>query len=210
MFLKEYDNKRVLFRTHLQSFVCLPKRKFETAAELKKLQDTVSVALATLSKLGCQVSFWDPIVVFIMTEKLGSKTRGKWSDKLGDAREYASYKELDAFLSGRIHSLSDFAGVADTVVDNSPNKGRSFVNNVSVQNCVNCVGSHSLAKYEKFLSLSVFTINAVPLLEKSESASIVYGRVTSRRSVQVNCVVYIVGACITCYYILRKAKSVRE
>jgi len=112
MLLKEYDNKRALIRTHLQSFVCLPKGKFETAAELKKLRDTVSVAFAMLSKLGCQVSSWDPLLVFIVTEKLGSKTRAKWNDKLGDAREYLSYKELDAFLNGRIHSLSDFAGVA--------------------------------------------------------------------------------------------------
>jgi len=93
--------------------------------------------------------------VFIMTEKLGSKTRAKWNDKLDDIREYPSNKELDAFLSSRIHSLSEFAGVANTVVDNLRNKGRSFVNNVSVQNCVNCAGSHSLAKCEKFLSLSV-------------------------------------------------------
>jgi hypothetical protein len=86
-----------------------------------------------------------------MTEKLGSETRAKWNTKLGDVREYPSYKELN----GRIHSLSDFASVANTVVNNSRNEGHSFVNNVSVQNSVNCAGSHSLANCEKFLSLLV-------------------------------------------------------
>jgi len=90
-----------------------------------------------------------------MIDKLSSQTRAKWNDQLGDTREYPSYKELDAFLSSRIHSLSDSAGVANTVVDKPRNKSRSFVNNVSVQNCVNCAGSHSLAKCEKFLSLTV-------------------------------------------------------
>jgi hypothetical protein len=84
MLLKKYDNKRALIHTYLQSFVCFSKGKFESAVELKKLRDTMSVALATLSKLGCQVSAWDSLVVFIMTEKLGSNTRAKWNEQLGD------------------------------------------------------------------------------------------------------------------------------
>jgi len=117
----------------------------------------VFIALATLSKLGYQVSSWDSISVFIITEKLSSKTRAKWNQKQGNTREYPSYQELDTFLSGHIRGLCDFAGVPNAIADNSRNKGRSFVNNIqnSIQNCVNCAGSHSLAKYEKFLSLSV-------------------------------------------------------
>jgi len=49
--LTEYDDKRALIHTHLLSFICLPKEKSDT--ELKKLRDTVSVALAALSNLGC-------------------------------------------------------------------------------------------------------------------------------------------------------------
>jgi hypothetical protein len=56
MLLNEYDDERALISTNLQSFICFPKGKFETAAELKKLRDTVNVALKNLSKLGCQVS----------------------------------------------------------------------------------------------------------------------------------------------------------
>ncbi|KAH0944749.1 hypothetical protein HN011_007919, partial [Eciton burchellii] len=73
--------------------------KSDIATELKKLRDTVSVALAVLSNVGCQVSYWDPILVFIITEKLGSKTRAKWNLKRGNTREYVSYQELDTFLS---------------------------------------------------------------------------------------------------------------
>jgi hypothetical protein len=77
MLLNEYDDKRALICTNLQSFICLPKGKFETAVEFKKLRDTVNVALKNLSKLGCQVSSWDSIVVVNMTEKLGSQTLAK-------------------------------------------------------------------------------------------------------------------------------------
>jgi len=52
-------------------------------------------------------------------------------------------------------AFCDFAGTLDMVTDNLRGKGCSFVHNVSVQNCGNCAGSHSLAKCEKFLSLAV-------------------------------------------------------
>jgi hypothetical protein len=50
MLLNESGDKRALISTTLQSFICFSKRKFETAAELKKLRYTVSVALKNLSK----------------------------------------------------------------------------------------------------------------------------------------------------------------
>jgi len=151
--LKEYNHKRALVNTYIQSFLRLPNRKFETADELKKLQDTVSVALANLSKLGCEVSTWDPLIVEIISEKLGPQTKAKWNDQV-DSRECYSYKELDAFLNSHIHS--DSPGVAETVADNSQNEGCSSVDSVPVSQCVNCASnSHSLAKCEKFLLLSV-------------------------------------------------------
>jgi len=106
MLLTEYDDKRALIHTHLQSFICFPKGKSDIATELKKLRDTVSVALAVLSNMGCQISYWDSILVFIITEKLGSKTRAKWNLKRGNTREYVSYQELDTFLSTVFVGLS--------------------------------------------------------------------------------------------------------
>jgi hypothetical protein len=63
-------------------------------------------------------------------------------------------------------------GVAPTVVNNPQKKGRSVVHSVSVQNCVNCDGSHGLAKCEKFLSLSVEQRRALTL---EKPALTVYG-----------------------------------
>jgi hypothetical protein len=52
-------------------------------------------------------------------------------------------------------AFCDFAGTLDMVTNNLRETGCSFVHNVSVQNCLNCAGSLSLAKCEKFLSLAV-------------------------------------------------------
>ncbi|KAH0949511.1 hypothetical protein HN011_008632, partial [Eciton burchellii] len=141
--LKEYDNKRTLIRTHLQTITSLSKGKFETTVELKKLKDTVHVALLNVAKLGCQISTWDLLVVRNMTERLGPQTEAKWNE-LGDSTESPLYKELDAFLNRRIHSLPVSTGIALTVVNNPQKQGHSVVHNVSVQNCGNCDGSHGL------------------------------------------------------------------
>jgi len=52
-------------------------------------------------------------------------------------------------------AFCDFAGTLDMGTDNLREKGCFFVHNVSVQNCVNCAGYHSLVKCEKFISLAV-------------------------------------------------------
>jgi len=54
MLVTEYDDKRVLIHTHLQSFVCLPKGKSETANELKKLCDRRARSVVE-SGMSCQL-----------------------------------------------------------------------------------------------------------------------------------------------------------
>ncbi|KAH0947134.1 hypothetical protein HN011_005606 [Eciton burchellii] len=72
--LKEYDNKRAPIRTHLQTIIHLPDGRLETAVELKKLKDTVRVALLNATKLECQISNWDSLLVTIMSEKFDPQT----------------------------------------------------------------------------------------------------------------------------------------
>jgi len=88
-------------------------------------------------------------------DKLGSQALAKWNEHLGDTRKHPSHKELDAFLRCRIRLLSASTSVASTAVDKPRNRSRSFVNHMSTQGCVNCAGSHSLAKCVGFLSLAV-------------------------------------------------------
>jgi len=68
---EEYDNERELIRAHLRTIIRLPDGKLETAVELKKLKDTVRVALINVTNLGCQVDNWDLFLVTIMSEKFG-------------------------------------------------------------------------------------------------------------------------------------------
>jgi len=154
MLLEEYDNEKELIRAHLRTIIRLPDGKLETAAELKKLKDTVRVALINVANLGFQVDNWD-LLVTIMSEKFGTETDAKWREHLGASKKSLSYKELSDFLNGRILSLPASKSVIPATINNSQKKSRSAVHNVSVQNCVNCNGAHGLANCERFRSLAV-------------------------------------------------------
>jgi len=144
MLVTKYDNKRALIHTHIHSFASLSRGKSESATELKKLRDTVSVALSALSNLVCHVSHWDPILVYLITEKFGPKTWMEWNLKHGDTKEYTSYQEIDVFLSFHIRGLS----MDGSVTDSLRNKSRSSVNGVSLK-CINCIGSHKFSKLQE-------------------------------------------------------------
>ncbi|KAH0948912.1 hypothetical protein HN011_008057, partial [Eciton burchellii] len=79
----------------------------------------------------------------------------KATDHLKEAIKSFVKPESPVCDSSTDSAFCHFAGTLDTVTDNLREKGCSFVHNVSIQNCVNCAGSHSLAKCEKFLSLAV-------------------------------------------------------
>jgi len=123
--LVEYDDKRALIHTHIRSFASLPKRKSEGITELKELRDAVSVALAVLSNLGCPVSQWDHLLVYIISEKFSPKTWTEWNLKRGDTKEYSSYQEINAFLTYHIRGFSDSMNEPSSVNDNSRNKSHS-------------------------------------------------------------------------------------
>ncbi|KAH0946309.1 hypothetical protein HN011_003575, partial [Eciton burchellii] len=117
--LEEYDNEKELIRAHLRTIIRLPDGKLETAAELKKLKDTVRVALINVANLGFQVDNWDPLLVTIMSEKFGPETEAKWSEHLGASKKSPSYKVLSDFLNCRILSLPASKGVTPATVNNS-------------------------------------------------------------------------------------------
>lgn len=156
LLLDEYD-KSALIHTHIHSFAGLPKMKTENVAELKKLRDTASAALAALKNLGCPIDKWDDLLVYLISQKFSPRTRNEWSLKRGASDAPAPYTELNEFLTLRIRGFSDFPDSSTPVVESAlrSNKTRSSVHSVSALKCVNCAGNHYIGKYDDFLSKAI-------------------------------------------------------
>jgi len=69
LLMEEYENKRALIHSHLESFICFPAMKSENLVELKKLRDTIAAVRAALANLRSSVEHWDHIIIFIMFMK---------------------------------------------------------------------------------------------------------------------------------------------
>jgi len=72
--MNEYEDKRSLIQSHLESFVCFPAMKSENPVDLKRLRDAVTTARIALANLGSPVKHWDQIIVFIISLKFNPKT----------------------------------------------------------------------------------------------------------------------------------------
>lgn len=79
----EYDNVRNLIYAHLKAFVDIPVMRMETAAELKRLRDTVSSSTALLEALKRPVNKTDDLLIYIVTQKFSKRTRTEWNLRLG-------------------------------------------------------------------------------------------------------------------------------
>jgi len=87
--MTEYDDKRTLICIFIYSLIC--RRENSKAPRVKETARHRIVAFVALSNLGCYVNYWDSILVYIISEKFGSKTQTEWNLKRSDIKKYASY-----------------------------------------------------------------------------------------------------------------------
>lgn len=63
---------------------------------------TTNNMISSLQLVNVDVSSWDLIIVYILTQKMNDSTIRHWEDLLQDSRELPSLKHLLKFLEGRI------------------------------------------------------------------------------------------------------------
>ncbi|XP_018405479.1 PREDICTED: uncharacterized protein LOC108781862 [Cyphomyrmex costatus] len=74
--------------------------KSRSAKELNTMIATVSAALGALEALDCNISAWDPFLVYHLAHLLDENTREEWEVKLGPSMSYPTFKEFEDFLIG--------------------------------------------------------------------------------------------------------------
>lgn len=66
---KRYNNKKMIFNSHVDYLLNLPNMKYQSAAYLKKIHDTANECLNAIKNLGVNTSTWDPFIVHILSQK---------------------------------------------------------------------------------------------------------------------------------------------
>ncbi|KAJ8981043.1 hypothetical protein NQ317_018015 [Molorchus minor] len=87
-----------------QSLFGLPTSTKESATSLRNLLDMVTKHLHALEKLKISVESWDPIIIYIMTEKLDAVTHRVWEEQK-PREQLPTLQQFKEFLKSRVEML---------------------------------------------------------------------------------------------------------
>lgn len=163
-----YDNPRQLFQTHMNLLVSQPKIFKEDASSMRSLLSVARECRAALLNFQLDLNHCDPILIFLISQRLPPETVGFWETKAGDSKNLSKFSEFELFLEIRIRTLQAISdskqlnGSAKPASQSQPNRG--FVRNSfqasgkfesrNALSCAICKQEHEFRKCPKFLSMS--------------------------------------------------------
>ncbi|KAI5642481.1 hypothetical protein NE865_05508 [Phthorimaea operculella] len=100
-----YNNKKLIFTSHINTLLNLPTMQYQSAASIKKIHDTANECLHAIKNLGVDTSSWDPILVHLITQKLDADSHNDYLESLKAPRELPILSELLEYLESKFTSL---------------------------------------------------------------------------------------------------------
>ncbi|XP_073828828.1 uncharacterized protein [Musca autumnalis] len=162
-----YENKRVLVNGQLKVLFNLPIVHSESSQGLKRLQRDINSCISVLKTYDIDVESWDPIFVYLCSNRLPDSTLTLWEHTLSDKSSIPRWAELDTFLTNRFRTLESVSemrrGVPGSSHKESSSDGKSkpskifnsFQSKVSDPKCPLCPNEvHIIRKCPNFLRMN--------------------------------------------------------
>ncbi|KAL0883539.1 hypothetical protein ABMA27_015693 [Loxostege sticticalis] len=102
---QRYNNKKLIFNSHMNTIMSLPVMHQQTASNIKKLHDTTNECLNAIKNLGVDISTWDPMIVYLITQKLDAETYNEYINSLPDPRDLPYLQDFLSYLEGKFIAL---------------------------------------------------------------------------------------------------------
>ncbi|XP_036340110.1 uncharacterized protein LOC118749413 [Rhagoletis pomonella] len=118
-----YDNKRIIFQSHLKRVFEIQRVMKPSATTLRELIDMVNGSLRAMESLTSKSQISDGIILHLLTSKLDESTRTKWEDEVAtkwtntstSPLKLPSWDDLASFLERRCQSFNIMeASIAST------------------------------------------------------------------------------------------------
>lgn len=161
--IKRYENKRVLVDTQIKILVNQPSHHSESANNIRDLIDTSQETLNALRALTIDISSWDPLLLFIITQKLCKETHRAWETQIQAETNLPKFCEFITFLENRfrmLEILSDRKVMPLSTTSKSIREIKSHATvsgqiNSSNPTCALCTEHHYLRACPTFLQMNV-------------------------------------------------------
>ncbi|CAF4958511.1 unnamed protein product [Pieris macdunnoughi] len=93
-----YDNKRLIFTSHLNNLLNIPNIQYQSYNHIKRIHDVTNESINAIENLGINVSSWDPFLVCILSQKLDADTYNEYIQSLKSPRELPVLQDFLQFL----------------------------------------------------------------------------------------------------------------
>lgn len=97
----EYENKKAIVEAHLNRFANISIITPATPSTIREAITTTRSCLAAINHLEIMTETWDPIIVYLLTEKLNTELRSKWEEERKGSHDLATLKTFLEFLEVR-------------------------------------------------------------------------------------------------------------
>ncbi|XP_046807521.1 uncharacterized protein LOC124420038 [Lucilia cuprina] len=153
-----FENRRILVNLQLKVLFNLQSISSESGIALKQLQRDINSSISALKMYDIDVESWDPIFVFLCSNRLPDTTLTLWEQGLTDKTSIPKWADLDSFLTNRYRTLESVAELRKTNTNSkvslSTRKINSFQNNIAAPRCPLCPNEfHVIRKCPSFLEM---------------------------------------------------------
>lgn len=100
-----YNNKKLIFTSHINIMMNFPTIQQQSAPLLKKLHDVAKESLYAIQNLGVDISNWDPMIVHILTQKLDADSHHDYLESLEHPRDLPKLSDFLEFLENKFTCL---------------------------------------------------------------------------------------------------------
>ncbi|XP_022816835.1 uncharacterized protein LOC111349816 [Spodoptera litura] len=160
MLKARFGNKPIIVNSILKRLFTQRKISVQTASNIKSILDTTTECLNALKNLELTTSSWDPLIIFLVVQKLDPETHREWEEVAykDNAEELPDWDALKMFLQAKFRTLElvtpptrekskgkEYAVHMSTSSTTTPSKQRS---------CAMCNEDHTLCHCEGFIKLS--------------------------------------------------------
>ncbi|XP_026747883.1 uncharacterized protein LOC113508909 [Trichoplusia ni] len=156
-----YGNKRLIINSVLKKLFSQRKINNQSANQIKSLLDVTTDCLNNLQNLNIITSTWDPIIIFIVIQKMDPETHKEWEQSVcsNEDDKLPTWDDLKQFLQSRYRTIELVMSTSGT--REKPIKERSHLVTATAttspssgdRKCVLCKENHTLCHCKDFTKL---------------------------------------------------------
>lgn len=153
--IDRYCNKRLIVKSVLKRLFTQKKVNIQTAKQVRSLLDTTTECLNSLQSLQISTDSWDPLIVFLVVQKLDPESHEKWEEYADkeNSEDLPTWLELKKFLESKFRTLELTSSASTSTTTPKSIKERSFHVTASTKSCAMCNEDHTLSHCKQFIKM---------------------------------------------------------